>query len=362
MENPISDILMVQAGKTSKLKTMKRIILLCILFTTHLNAQMPKAFNYQGIAVGSNGELMDDQEIGLQFMIVDESSDEEVLFEETHLVRTNSNGHFRVIIGKGTIQQGSIAELSWGESVPALRISMDENGGDDYKLIYQQQFGMVTLAFASQESPNPEMGPLGLTGRQGAPGIIGPQGPAGPPGPAGPAGFSVPGPIGPSGVPGPAGPAGPAGPIGPGGGPQGPQGDPGPQGPPGFDQGPQGLAGPPGPFGPEGPQGPPGPEGPQGPPGPESNIEGPQGPTGPQGFGGGPRGPQGPAGPIGPTGDPGPQGPEGNSGQAGLLTLIMSNTPPLDTEDQNVYLDDGTNREDGLPGFRFFNGIEWIDL
>lgn len=70
----------------------------------------------------------------------------------------------------------------------------------------------------------------------------------------------------------------------------------------------------------------------------------------------GPRGPQGPPGNDGMIGPRGPQGPPG------LTNVEMTNTLPGSPTKGLIYLDDGTNRENEKPGFRYFDGSVWIDL
>lgn len=93
----------------------------------------------------------------------------------------------------------------------------------------------------------------------------------------------------------------------------------------------------------------------------------------------------GPAGPMGEHGDPGPQrldccfgvptkgekgetgpqgptGPQGQAGLSGLETLRLQNTKPELPENGQLYLDDGSNREDNTPGFRYYDVNKWIDL
>jgi len=101
-----------------------------------------------------------------------------------------------------------------------------------------------------------------------------------------------------------------------------------------------------------------------------------RGPSGANGAAG-PPGAQGPPGftPLdcclgvptvgdkGPTGPAGPQGPQGPQGQMGLDISEMQSTPPTDlVANGYIYLDDGTNRANGLPGFRYFDVDHWIDL
>ncbi len=137
-------------------------------------------------------------------------------------------------------------------------------------------------------------------------------------------------------------------------------------------EGPQGIAGeigPQGPAGPEGQQGEigdrgssnPGPSGLQGDKGPQ----GPPGPTGPHGLPGS-QGDIGDTGSIGPTGAQGPQGIPGDciagtTGSSWLSSLQMVSQLPIGPS-VNLYLDDGSNRADGQPGFRYYDGANWIDL
>jgi len=79
----------------------------------------------------------------------------------------------------------------------------------------------------------------------------------------------------------------------------------------------------------------------------------------------GPDGQVGPAGATGATGATGPVGATGATGQPGLsgaLSLTMTDEVPVDPEPNEFYIDDGTNRVSGTPGFRFFDGSNWIDI
>jgi len=73
-------------------------------------------------------------------------------------------------------------------------------------------------------------------------------------------------------------------------------------------------------------------------------------------------GPAGPPGPPGVNGLPGDSGPPGPPGPPGFTNVEMTNTAPVSPLSGAIYLDDGTNREDGKPGFRYFDGSIWIDL
>lgn len=98
----------------------------------------------------------------------------------------------------------------------------------------------------------------------------------------------------------------------------------------------------------------PGPPGPAGPPG----MQGDPGITPPDACCviGGNRGEKGETGPDG------PDGAQGKAGISGLETLRLSSTPPDRPKNGQVYLDNGSNRADSKPGFRYFDETIWIDL
>ncbi len=76
----------------------------------------------------------------------------------------------------------------------------------------------------------------------------------------------------------------------------------------------------------------------------------------------GPQGPQGPSGPQGPQGAQGVQGEQGPQGPSGAVVLTQRGSAPTNPDQGRVYLDDGSNRADGNPGFRYYTGTTWIDL
>jgi len=85
---------------------------------------------------------------------------------------------------------------------------------------------------------------------------------------------------------------------------------------------------------------------------------GEQGDPGPDGQ----RGITGATGATGATGWTGFTGATGADGLSGAGALIMTDVIPEDPEPNEFYIDDGTNRQDALPGFRFFDGSNWIDI
>lgn len=81
----------------------------------------------------------------------------------------------------------------------------------------------------------------------------------------------------------------------------------------------------------------------------EKGIEGAPGVTGPQG-------------PKGSPSAQGPQGPDGPQGAPGSFSFNLDSQVPQRPAENQVYLDDGSNRSDGRPGFRLYFNDSWIDI
>jgi len=393
---------------------MRQLIYTTIIFLFTISAIIAQdAIRYQGVAFDQNGAAILDSDISILLTVIEGNPNGAFSYIESHNnIRTGNDGQFELEIGRGTSLAGTFAGIDWKGTSNFLEVAIDPTGGANYLPAGTTEFLSVPYAFYATEAISGPAGPKGPTGPTGPQGPQGPAGPQGPPGTSATGGGTV-GPAGPKGPQGPTGPTGPQGPQGePGGngmkGPQGPQGYPGspgdsggvdgPVGPQG-EQGPKGPSGPSGVPGPAGAQGPPGDQGPKGPQGSSNGTVGPQGPpgdagdpsfisgpAGPQGPAGiscydingngigdsgedkngdgvynaldcqGPQGPQGPVGPTGMTGQPGPQGPAGNPSEN------MRTSPPNSPSLHDIYLDNGTNRVDGQPGFRYYDGNSWIDL
>lgn len=353
-------------------------IFVSYLLMTSIHAQVPQAFAFQGMAMDNQGNTISNADVLVNVKIFKNLAIRTTVYEETHDVQTTDLGHFTLQIGNGNTS-GEIQDVDWTTSPNYANISIDITGsGSSFS-----DFGFVHLvsvpyAIVSQEVLSGGIqGPTGITGTSGGQGATGPDGVKGPPGTdtgSGP----LAGPVGPQGIQGDPGPQGTTGPKGPD---QGPMGPPGAKGPKGVDYdgtdgsdgpkgitGAQGVTGPSGSAGPQGDDGLQGPQGPKGPPGIGGGIPGPQGDKGPPGSDQGDRGDEGPQGfqgPQGPQGDPGPDGMTGVSGPSaknGIMNMPMLSIPPT-LSGQGFYLDDGSNKFNGLPGFRYWdtNTQGWVD-
>ncbi|MCW3125556.1 MAG: hypothetical protein JWO03_1214 [Bacteroidetes bacterium] len=287
----------------TKYHIMKRnFLLLCalmILTLSELSAQAPQLINWQSVVRDATGAITPNQNVSLRFTIHDGSSSGTIVYQETASGTTNAFGLTTRAIGNGTVIQGTLAGVAWGNGTKYLQVEFDGTGGSNYIDMGSSQLLSVPYAFyanAAGSSPG-ATGPTGPAGANGATGSTGPTGSGG----------------------GSTGPTGPTGPSGVGGGATGPTGPAGTNGANGTN----GAAGATGPTGTNGTTGATGPTGPQGQAGltgatgTGGGATGPTGPTGATGVGGGATGATGPAGANGSNGTNGLTGPTGPSGSNG---------------------------------------------
>ena len=236
------------------MKTLFRLVCVCLVSSIGLMAQAPQKFSYQTVIRNSGGQLLANQQVGVKISVLQGSENGIVVFAERHTPTTNANGLASLQIGTGTVLNGSFTNINWSQGPYFITTETDPNGGTSYSIVSTQQLLSVPYALYAETSgssiPGPQ-GPAGPQGPQGEQGLTGSQGPIGLTGPAGPQGQTgATGAQGPIGLTGPQGPAGPQGATGANGA-QGQTGLTGPQGPAGQN----GATGPQGPIGPQGPQG-----------------------------------------------------------------------------------------------------------
>lgn len=194
---------------------MKRILstFICLMIGLLCYGQAPQAFSYQAVAIGDDGSVLVNQNIGVKININMGSANGITDYSETHTVTTSSAGLFSVEVGYGTPVTNTFSDIDWSTGSYFLSVEVDENGTGIYQNIGIVQLLSVPYALYAETG---NIGPQGFPGAQGAEGPAGAQGPPGPSGAAAPQ--SPQGPINTISA-GPVGPMGPQGPKGlPGGG------------------------------------------------------------------------------------------------------------------------------------------------
>lgn len=150
---------------------------LCLCFG--LYAQAPQAFNHQAVAIGSDGNPITNQSIGVEVNINANSSTGTTVYSETHTVTTNDLGLFTLEVGLGDPSDDNFVDIDWADAFYFLEISIDEYGGTNYESLGISQLLSVPYALYAAGGPMGPQGPMGPSGATGAAGAQGPAGPAG---------------------------------------------------------------------------------------------------------------------------------------------------------------------------------------
>ena len=146
---------------------MRISALLAILLPTALVAQVPQAFEFQGVARDLSGNVLVSQPISLRLGIVANTSEGALVYQETQAVTTSPLGLFTVQVGNGTPMLGTFAAVAWTAGPRFLKVEMDPAGGSTYQFMGTTQLLSVPYALAAGSVPCFTVSATGDTLRQG---------------------------------------------------------------------------------------------------------------------------------------------------------------------------------------------------
>lgn len=127
------------------------ILLTLLLITTGSGfAQNHLGFSYQSIVRNASNELIANQNIGVQISIIKSSPSGEVIYTETHMPSSNSNGLISLEVGLGTLVNGTFENIEWSNDTYFLKTEIDPLGGSDYSIIGTTQLLSVPYALHSK--------------------------------------------------------------------------------------------------------------------------------------------------------------------------------------------------------------------
>jgi len=124
------------------------VLLLCGI--TKSIAQTPSAFNYQAVVRDSDANLIRDSEVAFKIGILKGSIEGQMVYSETHNVRTSSLGTVVMEIGAGSNVQGIFNDIQWGENIFFIQTALDLNNGTNFEIISTTQLLSVPYALHSK--------------------------------------------------------------------------------------------------------------------------------------------------------------------------------------------------------------------
>lgn len=134
---------------------MKKIIytLSLIILSISIFAQSPQSFKYQSVIRNAAGEIIANQNIGIQLSILEGSDTGTPVYTETWNLTTNQFGLITLNVGEGT-SNDDFSSIDWGNNNYWLKIALDETGGTTYTDLGTSQLLSVPYALYSNQSAN----------------------------------------------------------------------------------------------------------------------------------------------------------------------------------------------------------------
>jgi len=134
------------------MKKLLLSILWGVLATSMLTGQNSGAFTYQAIARDLNGQIIVEQNIGIQISLIQGSKDGPVVYSETHTVRSNDFGLISLYVGKGDVEKGVFLDITWSDFRYFIRVAMDLERGDDYQTMGTSEILSVPYALYAEKA------------------------------------------------------------------------------------------------------------------------------------------------------------------------------------------------------------------
>lgn len=131
---------------------MKKSIIISILlagFFISAYCQAPYNFNYQAVARDISGDVLSNTPVKLKISILKTNVSGQAAYSETHLLTTNNFGLINLEIGKGNEKSGSFEAIKWGLDKHFIKIEMDKNGGNNFKVLGTSQLLSVPYSLFS---------------------------------------------------------------------------------------------------------------------------------------------------------------------------------------------------------------------
>lgn len=112
------------------------LVVIPLILTSQVQAQVPEAINYQAVVRDGNGDLMMNQQVDVTFIIRSSSASGTIVLEEEHnAVTTNPFGLVSLQIGTGTTVTGSLVAIDFTSDSHWLEVEVDGNSVGTQQLV-----------------------------------------------------------------------------------------------------------------------------------------------------------------------------------------------------------------------------------
>ncbi len=117
--------------------------------SSFLFGQTPYSFNYQGVVKDQQGLVLTNTSVSVRFVIRENSSTGNNIYEEDHQVTTSSSGVFSAQVGTG-VTMDDLSQINWSNGSYWMEVFMDLNGGSNYTSFGAAELVSVPFALHAQ--------------------------------------------------------------------------------------------------------------------------------------------------------------------------------------------------------------------
>lgn len=126
---------------------------LAVLMTAEVMAQVPQGFNFQAVARDANGDLLVEQQLGVQVTILQSAEDGAAVYAEKQTPTTNVSGSFQIVIGEGT-SEDDFNGINWSSDNYYVKLEIDPAGEEEYEELGTTRLLSVPYALLAQDVVN----------------------------------------------------------------------------------------------------------------------------------------------------------------------------------------------------------------
>ncbi len=122
------------------------------LFTFNANAQAPERFPYQAVIRNNAGDVLKDRPVNIRVHLLQDTT-LEMVYGETHSVKTNEFGLVGLEIGNGDSLHGNFSSINWKSGNVYIEIALKEDE-NDYTVMGTTQLLSVPYAYYAKTAVN----------------------------------------------------------------------------------------------------------------------------------------------------------------------------------------------------------------
>ena len=127
-------------------KAIHLAVLFLIIFTASSFAQSPHKITSQAIVRDAAGDLVTNQQVGMQISILQTTVGGTAVYVETQTPTTNASGLVSIAIGTGAVVTGVYATIDWSADSYFIKTETDPTGGTNYSIMGTSQILSVPYA------------------------------------------------------------------------------------------------------------------------------------------------------------------------------------------------------------------------